>query len=155
MSLQQRLADDLKTAMKARDRDRMAALRLLVAALKNEAVSQGRGPQGVLSDAEVERVLATEKKRRDEAAGAYRDAGRDDRAAAEQAEADLIAGYLPEQLTDDELEEAIDLVIARLDATGPKDMGPVMREVMAEVGNRAEGARVSAEVRSRLQALGG
>lgn len=155
MSLQQRIADDLKQAMKARDRDRISALRMLVSALKNEAIAQGRGPQGDLSDDEVQRILATEKKRRGESVAAYRDAGREEQAAREQAESDLIAAYLPEQLTDDELEEIIDVVMARLDAQGPQDMGKVMKEVMAEVGNRADGSRVSAEVRDRLQALVG
>lgn len=155
MSLQQRIADDLKQAMKERDRDRMSALRMLVAALKNEAIAKGRGPQGELSDDEVQRVLATERKRRDESVTSYRDAGRDEQAGREQAESDLISGYLPQQLTDDELEEVIDVVMARLDAQGPQDMGKVMSEVMAEVGNRADGSRVSAEVKDRLQALVG
>lgn len=155
MSLQQRIADDLKQAMKDRDRERISALRMLVSALKNEAIAKGRGPQGELSDEEVQSVLSTEKKRRDESVSAYRDAGREEQAGLEQSESDLIATYLPEQLTDDELEEVIDVVMARVDAQGPQDMGQVMKEVMAEVGNRADGSRVSAEVRDRLQALVG
>lgn len=150
MSLQQQIADDLKAAMKARDRDRMGALRMLLSALKNEAVTLGRGPQGELSDEEVQRVLSTEKKRRDEAASSYASAGREESAAKEQAESDLIATYLPEQLSDAELDAAIDDAIAAEGATGMGDMGKVMKTTMARVGNRADGARVSGRVREKL-----
>lgn len=150
MSLQTQIADDLKSAMKERDRDRMSALRMLVSALKNEAVTLGRGPQGELSDDEVQRVLATEKKRRDEAAASYAENDRAESAAKEQAESDLIAAYLPQQLSDEELDAIIDDVIAREGATGPSDMGKVMKGVMAEAGNRAEGGRVSPRVKAKL-----
>lgn len=150
MSLQQQIADDLKTAMKARDRDRMSTLRMLVSALKNEAVTLGRGPQGELSDAEVQKVLATERKRREEAAASYAENGRDESAAKERAESELIAGYLPAQLPDAELDAVIDDVVAREGASGMQDMGKVMKATMAEVGNRADGSRVSARVKDRL-----
>ncbi len=153
MSLQQQITDDLKTAMKARDRDRMSTLRMLISSLKNEGVSLGRGPQGELSDEEVQKVLATEKKRRDEAAASYAENGREESAAKEQAESALIATYLPAQLTDDELRAIVDEVIAREGATGMQDMGKVMKASMAEVGNRAEGSRVSPLVKSKLAAL--
>lgn len=151
MSLQQQLAEDLKSAMKARDRDRMSALRMLLSALKNEAVSLGRGPQGELSDAEVEKVLTTEKKRRDEAAASYAANGREESAAKEQAESEIIAGYLPEQLDDQELDAVIDETITAEGATGMSDMGRVMKATMAAVGTRADGSRVSERVRARLQ----
>jgi uncharacterized protein len=150
MSLQQRIADDLKTAMKARDREAMSTLRMLVSALKNEAIAQGLGPQGELDDDAVLRVLASEKKRRDEAATAFADGGRDESAAREAAESAVIAAYLPEQLGDDELAAVVDAKVAEVGATSMKDMGQVMKAVMAEVGNRAEGSRVSAAVRARL-----
>ena len=150
MSLQTQIADDLKDAMKARDRDRMGALRMLISALKNAAIEKGRGPQGELSDEEVQQILATEKKRRDEAATSYAENGREESAAKEQAESDLIAGYLPRQLSDDELDALIDDVIAREGAPGPSDMGKVMKGVMAEAGNRAEGGRVSSRVKAQL-----
>lgn len=153
MSLQQRIADDLKTAMKERDRDRMSALRMLISALKNEGVALGRGPQGELSDEEVQKVLATEKKRRDEAATSYAENGREESAAKERAESELIAAYLPEQLSDDEIDAVVDDAIAREGATGMQDMGRVMKATMSEVGNRAEGGRVSARVKARLGAL--
>lgn len=151
MSLQQQIADDLKTSMKARDRERTSTLRMLLSSLKNEAIEKGRGPQGELSDDEVQKVLASEKKKRDEAATSFAEGGRDESAAKERAESELIAGYLPEQLSDDELSVVIDGAISEIGAEGMQDMGKVMQKVMGEVGSRAEGARVSALVRQRLQ----
>lgn len=151
MSLQQQIADDLKAAMKERDRDRMSTLRMLVSSLKNEAIEKGRGPQGELSDEEVQKVLATEKKRRDEAAASFAEGGREESSAKEQAEADLIAAYLPDQLSDDELAAVVDRAVTETGADSMQEMGKVMQKVMGEVGNRAEGARVSALVKQRLQ----
>ncbi len=151
MSLQQRLADDLTTAMRARERETMSTLRLVIAALKNEAVEKGRGPQGELEDEEVQQVLAREKKKRDEAAASFAEHGRDESAAKERQESELIASYLPEQLTDDELDTLVDDAVAESGATGMADMGSAMKSAMAKVGNRAEGARVSSAVKARLQ----
>jgi uncharacterized protein YqeY len=150
VSLQTQIAEDLKAAMKARDRERMSALRLLISAMKNEAIAEGRGPQGELSDAEVQRLLATEKKRRDEAAESYAANGREESAAKERAESELIASYLPQQLSDDELDALIDEIIAETGASGPSDMGAVMKGVMASAGNQAEGGRVSPRVKAKL-----
>ncbi len=151
MSLQDRIASDLTAAMKARDRARTSALRLIIAELRNEAVARGRGPQGALADEEVELLLTREMKRRRESAEAFQAAGRPDRAAQEESEADLYASYLPQPLSDDELDTLVDEVISESGATGPRDMGKVMKTVMARVGSRAEGARVANVVRSRLQ----
>lgn len=150
MSLQQRIQADLTAAMKERDRDTVGALRMIVAEMKNAAVDKGLGPQGELSDDEVERILTREVKRRREAAASFRDAGRDERVASEEADAELYSRYLPEQLDDDELLDLIDAAIAEVGAAGPRDMGRVMGRVMEEVGSRAEGQRVSAAVKSRL-----
>lgn len=150
MSLHQQISADLTAAMKARDKERTSALRMVVSALKNQAIAQGDGPQGTVEDAEVEKVLASEVKRRREAAAAYRDAGRQEQAEAEEAEAAVYEVYLPEQLTDDELTTLVDAAIAEVDAQGPEDMGRVMKTVMPDVQGRAEGARVSALVRQRL-----
>lgn len=136
--------------MKARDRPATSALRMVVAALKNRAIDDGVGPQGRLDDAVVEQVLATEVKRRREAAAAYEAAGRNEQAASEHAEAALYAQYLPEQLADDELVRIVDDAIAALDVTGPQAMGLVMKAVMGNVAGRADGSRVSAVVRDRL-----
>ena len=150
MSLQQRIQSDLTAAMKARDKSRTSALRMIVAEMKNEAVEQGRGPQGELGDDVVERILTREVKRRRDAAASYRDAGRDEQAASEESDAEVYAEYLPEQLGDDELLAIISGAIEETGASSPQDMGKVMKVVMGEVGNRAEGQRVSAAVKSRL-----
>ena len=150
MSLHERLEADLRASMKARDRARTSALRLAVAALKNRAVADGVGPQGRLDDEVVQQVLAAELKRRREAASAYRDAGRDESAAAEEAEAALYAAYLPEPLDEDRLRALVDEVVAEQDAAGPSSMGPVIKAVLARAEGRADGSRVSALVRERL-----
>lgn len=154
MSLQQQIRDDLHASMKDRDTRRTSALRMVVAAINNRAVEQGLGPQGELDDEEVRRLLATQVKQREEAAEAYRDGGREDRAAEEEAEAAIFAEYLPEQLGDDELGELIDGAIEELGASGMQDMGRVMGRVMDEVGTRADGGHVADLVRARLQGAG-
>ncbi len=150
MPLQDRIETDLRDAMRARDKARTSALRMAVAALKNTAIAEGLGPQGRLDDEVVERVLGTELKRRKEAAAAFRDAGRAESALSEEAEADLYAAYLPEQLRDDELETIVTAAISELGAAGPKDMGRVMKAVMPRVAGRADGTRVSATVSAKL-----
>ncbi|HEX9887963.1 MAG TPA: GatB/YqeY domain-containing protein [Nitriliruptorales bacterium] len=150
MSLQTQITDDLKTSMKARDRARTSALRMVLAAMKNKATAEGRGPQGELSDEEVQGLLATEVKKRREAADAYRSAGRAEQAASEEAEAEVYAQYLPEQMADEELEAIVDATIAEVGATSPREMGQVMQAVMGAVGKQAEGSRVSALVKAKL-----
>lgn len=150
MSLHETIAADLRTAMKARDKARTSALRMLISALKNRAVADGLGPQATLDDDVVQAVLASEVKRRREAAKAYREAGREESAASEEAEAAIYATYLPAQLSDDELTELVDAVIAELGADGPQAMGQVMKTAMARVEGRADGARVSAIAKQRL-----
>ena len=140
MSLHDRIEDDLRGAMKARDRERTSALRMVVAALKNRAVAEGVGPQGRLDDAVVQQVLTTEVKRRKEAASSFEAGGRADKAAAELAEAELYATYLPAQLGDAELTAIVDEVIEQLGAEGPQAMGQVMKATMAKVAGRADGA---------------
>jgi uncharacterized protein len=151
-TLHDRIEADLRTSMKARDKPRTSALRLVVAALKNTAVAEGLGPQGRLDDETVQRVLATEVKRRREAAVAFADAGREESAAAETSEAELYAAYLPAQLGDDEIGAIVDEVIDEQGADGPQAMGQVMKATMARVQGRADGSRVSAIVKGRLTA---
>lgn len=148
MSLQQQLAEDMKAAMKARDTARRDTLRMVLASMKNKAVELGRGPQGELSDDEVQSLLVSEKKRREEAAQGFQDGGREDSAASERTEADIIAEYLPEQLSDEELDAIVGEVIDEVGADA--GMGPIMGKAMARVGNRADGKRVNAAVRARL-----
>lgn len=150
MSLQQRIQSDLTTAMKAREKERTSALRMVIAEMKNAAVAAGRGPQGELSDVEVERILAREVKRRQDSAASFRDGGREDRAEAEEREAAIYAEYLPEELSEEELLAIVEEAIATTGATGPSDVGAVMKEVMPRIGQRAPGQRVSAMVRSKL-----
>jgi len=150
VSLHDQIETDLRTAMKARDKPRTSALRMVVAALKNRAVNDEMGPQGRLDDETIQKVLTTEVKRRREAAGAFRDAGRDEAAASEEAEAAIYEAYLPAQLDDAALTALVDRVIADTGAASPKEMGQVMKAVMAEVGTQADGSRVSAIVKARL-----
>ena len=103
-----------------------------------------------LDDAEIQRLLTREAKRRREAADAFRDAGRTDQAAAEQAEGEVLAEYLPAQLDDAELTSLVAAAIAETGASGPGAMGQVMKAVTPKVAGRAEGARVATEVRRQL-----
>ena len=148
MSLQQRIADDMKAAMKARDTVTRDTLRLLIAAMKNRAVELGRGPQGELSDDEVESMLTTERKRRLEAAEGFAAGGNEEKAAGERAEAELIEEYLPARLTDEELAAIVDEVVAEVGADA--GMGPLMKGSMARVQGRADGKRVQAAVRDAM-----
>lgn len=150
MSLQQQINDDLRAAMKARDRERTAALRMLLASVKNAAVAEGRGPQGELDDEAIVRLVQSETKRRREAAEAFREGGREESAAAEEAEAAVYEAYLPAQLSDDELAGIVDQVIADEEASSMSDMGRVMKAVMPQVAGQADGSRVSAMVKDRL-----
>lgn len=127
--------------MKARDRERAAALRLVVDVLQQDA-KLGKGDEVA--------VLQRERKKRVEAAEAYEQAGRSDQAAAERFEAGLIEGYLPQQLSDAELGELVDAAIAESGASETKQMGQVMSALMPKVGGRADGKRVSAAVREKL-----
>ncbi len=148
--LHDRVEADLRDAMKARDKARTSALRMVVAALKNAAVAEGMSPQGRLDDAHVQKVLASEVKRRREAAQAFADAGRDESAAAEAAEAEVYAAYLPTPLSDEEVAAAVDQAIADTGASGPADLGKVMKAAMAATRGRADGSQVSAVAKARL-----
>lgn len=129
--------------MKARDRDRASALRLIVDVLQQDA-KLGKGDEVA--------VLQRERKKRVEAAEAYEQAGRAEQAAAERFEAELIEAYLPQQLSDAELAELVDAAIAETGASEQKQMGQVMSALMPKLGGRADGKRVSAAVRQKLGA---
>lgn len=151
--LKARLQADLAAAIKARESTRMAALRMALAALTTEEVAGDVARE--LSDAEVQKVLTREVKKRKEAAEAFAGAGRAERAQAERDEAAVLTEYLPKQLTDDELEaivtEAVAEVTAQLgEAPGQRQMGQVMKVANAKIAGRAEGARVAASVRAKL-----
>ncbi len=148
--LKDRLRADLTASMKARDSLRSSTLRMLLTSVTNAEVA-GKA-QRELSDEDVVGVLSTEAKKRREAAEAYREAGRDDSAAKERAEADIIADYLPQQLAAAEITELVAATIASLgvDDQGPRAMGRVMAALQPQVRGRADGGAVAAEVRRQL-----
>jgi len=146
--LKEQLRTDLKAAMRARDQVRMRTLRMALTSITNEEVSGDTARE--LSDDEIVKVLTREAKKRREAADAFTSAGREDQAAAERAEGEVLAGYLPAQLTDDELAGLVSAAIAETGAEGMQAMGKVMKSVTPRVAGRADGARVAAEVRRRL-----
>ena len=143
MAVVDQVQEDAITALKAGDRERVGALRLIASELQ-KAVKDG-------GDDEVA-VLQRERKRRLESAAAYRDGGREDLATAEESEAELIAGYMPEQLGDAELAAIVEAAVAESGASSPREMGDVMKLVMPQVRGRADGKRVSAAVKEKLTA---
>ena len=147
MSLRDDILRDTKEAMRSRERPRIEALRMLSAALKNDEIDKGR----TLSGDEEMAVLRRQLKQREESAEAFRKAGREEQAASEAAEAEIVRSYLPEPLSPEELEEIVDRAIKETGATGMRDMGAVMGRSMDLSGGRAEGRGLSALVRNRLQ----
>jgi uncharacterized protein YqeY len=148
MTLQEQITTDMGTSMKGGDGRRTGVLRLLRAAFKNDAIKIGRD----LTEEEAQKVLQREAKQRRDSIAAYAAAGRDDLVVIEQAELDIIAEYLPAALSDDELLRIVEDVILAQGASDMKAMGAVIGAVMAQVGARAEGGKVSALVRERLGA---
>ena len=143
MSVLEQVQADVRTAMKAGERERAAALRMVVDSLQQDA-KLGKGDEVA--------VLQRERKKRLEAAEAYREADRAEQEGAERFEAELIEAYLPAQLSDDELHAIVGDVVAETGASSPKEMGQVMSQVMPRVQGRADGKRVSAVVREKLSA---
>jgi uncharacterized protein YqeY len=141
MSILEEVQEDVRTAMKAGERDRAGALRMIVDALQKDAK---------LGDGDEVAVLQRERKKRLEAVDAYDEAGRAEQAAAERFEAELIEGYLPQQLSDEELAELVGAAVEETGASEQKQMGQVMSALMPKVGGRADGKRVSAAVREKL-----
>jgi uncharacterized protein YqeY len=143
MSVLEQVQADVRTAMKAGDRERTGALRLIVDSLQKDAK---------LGDGDEVAVLQRERKKRLEAAEAYGEAGRAEQAKAESFEAELIEGYLPQQLSDEELAELVDAAVSEAGASEQKQIGQVMSALMPKLGGRADGKRVSSAVRERLGA---
>ena len=148
--LKERLRADLNSAMRARDQVRLRTLRMALASITNEEVAGATARE--LSDDEIVKVLTREAKKRREAAEAFDAAGRAEQAAAERAEGVVLAGYLPRQLTDEEVSQLVTAAIAETGAAGMPAMGQVMKLVTPQVAGRAEGSRVAAEVRRQLAA---
>ena len=148
-ALKDRLRSDLTTAMKARDEVTVRTLRMALTSVSKEEVAGTTARE--LSDDEVLTVLTREAKRRREAADAFAAAGRDEQAEAERAEGAVLDAYLPAQLSDAELGELVTAAIEETGASTPRDMGQVMKVLTPRIAGRAEGGRVAAEVRRRLQ----
>ena len=143
MSILEQVQEDARSAMKAGEREKASALRLVVDALQQDQK---------LGDGDETAVLQKERKKRLEAAEAFRDAGREEQADTEQSEAELIEAYLPEQLSEEELGQLVDVAIAETGADEMGQMGQVMSAVMPKVSGRADGKRVSQVVREKLGA---
>ncbi|MDQ3590122.1 MAG: GatB/YqeY domain-containing protein [Actinomycetota bacterium] len=147
MSLTGKIQQDMKRAMKERNRTRVSALRMLNAALKNGEIEAGRA----LTEEEEQIILRRQLKQREESAEAFRKAGRGEQAASEAAEAALVRQYLPEPLSPQELEGIVDRAIQETGATGMREMGAVMGRAKELSEGRAEGRELAALVRNRLQ----
>lgn len=149
VSATERIQADIAAAMRARDRQRTGALRLVLSNL--QLAAKEAGGDG-LDDAAEAKVLRTERKRRLEAAEAFREGGRREQAETEEREAELIETYMPAELSDDELGRLVAEAIAETGASSPGEMGKVMGAVMPRVAGRADGKRVGALVREKLLA---
>jgi uncharacterized protein YqeY len=143
MTVTEQLRADVTTAMKAGEKTRVGALRLVLSELQRDS-KEGAGDELA--------VLRRERKRRLDAATQFREGGRPELAEQEESEAELIAGYLPAELGDDELQAIVAKAVADVGATGPRDMGQVMKAVMAASGGRADGKLASQRVREALSA---
>ena len=146
MSLIATIEGELKDAMKERDADRRDALRLILNALKGSE----KELQRPLSEDEELQVLQRERKRRVEAAEAFRTGGREEQAEAEEYELEVLEEFMPEPLSEDEIEEIVDDAIAEVGATSMADLGRVMADVMPQIAGRADGSVVSQIVREKL-----
>ena len=146
MSLITTIEDEIKDAMKSRDAERRDALRLIVNALKGSE----KELQRPLSDDEELQVLRRERKKRVEAAEAFRAGGREEQAATEERELAILEEFMPEPLSEDEIEEIVDDAIAEVGATSMADLGRVMADVMPQIAGRADGSSVSQIVREKL-----
>lgn len=143
--MQEKIEQDLNSALKSGDSLKVSVLRLVRGSLTNARIEKGE-----LSDEDVARVLQKEAKQRRDSITSYEDAGRQDLADKEKAELEIIEDYLPKQLEDQELESMVDEAIAETGATGVADMGKVMGNVNSKVAGQADGGRVAALVRSKL-----
>ncbi|GAW68663.1 aspartyl-tRNA amidotransferase subunit B [Geoanaerobacter pelophilus] len=146
MQLQERLNADLKEAMKSRDALRISTIRMLLSSVKNRAIELRRD----LSDAEVTETIVTLCKQRRESIRLFKEAGRQELVDKEEAELELLTGYLPQQLTREELVSLVEKVIAETSATSGKDMGKVMKAIQPLVSGRADGKLVSEVVKEKL-----
>jgi len=146
MSLQEQISAALKDAMRARDEVKMATLRLVLTAIKNRE----KEARSLLEDQEVISVITTQIKQRRESIEQYRQAGREDLAQREESELQILQGYMPEQVSEEEISNTLDEIIAEVGAASMKDMGTVMKAAMAKLAGKAEGGAINAMVKEKL-----
>lgn len=145
-----KIQNDLKTAMLSKDEIKVSTLRLLISELKNTLISKGVGATDGLSDDEVIAIVQKEVKKRNESILSFKNGGREELAAKEEAEMKILQSYLPEQISDEELSELVDRAIVATDAAGISDMGKVIGMVMGQAKGKVDGSRVSLMVKQKL-----
>jgi uncharacterized protein YqeY len=145
MSLEKKIVEDLKTAMKEKDALRLSCLRMLKTAMKNLAVEKKR----TLKDDEIQGVISSLIKKGKDSAGEYKKAGRDDLAEKEESEVAVFYGYMPEQLTPEDIERTLKEIISEISAEKPSDLGKVMKTAMSRMAGKAQGKEVN-EIARRL-----
>lgn len=146
MALKERIDEDFKRAMKEGEKDQLSTLRMLKSSIQNREIELGRD----LDDEEIQEVLSKEAKSRRESIEQFEEGGRPERAEEERQELALIEQYLPEPLSDEELDRMIEGVIEEVGAEDPSDLGAVMGQIMPQVGGRADGGEVKERVREKL-----
>ena len=146
MSLQEQISAALKDAMRARDEVKMSTLRLVLTAIKKRE----KEARSLLEDQEVISVITTQIKQRRESIEQYRQAGREDLAQTEESELQILQGYMPEQVSEEEISNTLDEIIAEVGAASMKDMGKVMKAAMAKLAGKAEGGAINAMVKDKL-----
>ena len=146
MSLQEQISAALKDAMRARDEVKMSTLRLVLTAIKKRE----KEARSLLEDQEVISVITTQIKQRRESIEQYRQAGREDLAQTEESELQILQGYMPEQVSEEEISNTLDEIIAEVGAASMKDIGTVMKAAMAKLAGKAEGGAINAMVKEKL-----
>ena len=146
-ALKDQIRADLKEAMKAKEKERTGTIRMLLAAIQT---AETEGSKHEVDDAEIQKIIAREIKKRRESAEIYKTNGRDDLAETELGEASILEGYQPKQLTDDELASLVDEAVAETGAESMAQMGQVMKAATAKAEGRADGKRISEAVKARL-----
>ncbi|MGJ3253757.1 MAG: GatB/YqeY domain-containing protein [Elainellaceae cyanobacterium] len=153
MSLKDQISDDIKAAMKAKDKVRLETVRSIKKVIiERESSLRAEGTDSLTEEQEIE-ILTQQAKQRRDAIAQYRQAGREELAAQEEQELDIIESYLPKQLTDEELSIALDAIISQVGASSPKDMGKVMGPAMKQFKGKAEGNKVQVMVKEKLSSL--
>lgn len=150
MSLYDSILSDLKKAMLSKDKDLTQVLRSLKAALLEKEISERKGGEAKLSEEQVTQVLMKAAKQRKDSIQQYSEAGRDDLVAVEQKELEIIESYLPKMMSENEIAEIVDEVLAQVGASSPQDMGKVMGAIMPKVKGKADGSLVNKIVREKL-----